>query len=256
MKCHDVTVLLGLMLLPALAAEKPRAMFGVVPEPAVADGADGLLVRAMHPASPARVAGVQVGDVILSLNGHRVTSREEMRAILRKLAPGDVLQVDVFQAGVRRTLSVTMIERPVRKESAAADSPDAAVGGDRKLRPLAVSPEIRKAMREHRLAVVAQLAALPNGFVPMEVSDHLQAIRHLARDANPRGKGWMPGEAGEVTLQFRDAEGLLVLQGASNMLTLTVFDKDAVVRHTLPLNTPEERAAVPQEIIGRLQRLR
>jgi hypothetical protein len=119
-----------------------------------------------------------------------------------------------------------------------------------------VSPEIRKAMREHRLAVVAQLAALPNGFVPMEVSDHLQAIRHLARDANPRGKGWMPGEAGEVTLQFRDAEGLLVLQGASNMLTLTVFDKDAVVRHTLPLNTPEERAAVPQEIIGRLQRLR
>ncbi|MBR5330427.1 MAG: hypothetical protein IKV13_02960, partial [Akkermansia sp.] len=86
------------------------------------------------------------------------------------------------------------------RQQKAASSPDAAVGGDRVLRPLVVDASIRQAMREHRRAVVAQLAALPGGFVPMEVSDHLQAIRHLARDANPRGRGWMLGEAGEVSL--------------------------------------------------------
>lgn len=248
-------VLLMGALLPALAAELPQAMFGVVPESVVVSGRDGLQVRAMHPASPARTAGMQVGDVIFSLNGQAVRTREEMRAILRGLKPGDVLQVELLQGKTVRTMAVKLVERPAKKTGAAA-SPDVAVGGDRALRPLVVAPEIRQAMRGHRRAVVAQLALLPGGLEPMAVSDHLQAIRHLARDANPQGRGWMLGEAGEVSLQFKDEAGLLVLHGASNKLELTVYDKAARVIHQLPLNTPEERAAVPQEVIERLRRLR
>ena len=243
----------ALLLLPVLAAEKPRVMFGVVPDAALEQ--NGLGVRAVRPASPAQAAGLQVGDVILALNGTAVSSKEEMRAVLQRLAPGDVLRVEVLQSGARRVLDVPLVERPARQQKAAS-SPDAAVGGDRVLRPLVVDPGIRKAMREHRRAVVAQLAALPGGFVPMEVSDHLQAIRHLARDANPRGRGWMSGEAGEVTLQFKDAQGIMVLHGASNRLTLSVYDAAGVLVNTLPLNTAEERAALPQEVRARLQRLR
>ncbi len=243
------------MLQPVLAAELPQAMFGVVPEAVVASGRDGLQVRAMHPASPAQAAGMQVGDVIFSLNGQAVRTREEMRAVLRALKPGDVLQVELLQGGAVRTLAVKLVERPVRN-ARTATSPDAAVGGNRALRPLAVAPEIRQAMREHRRAVVELLASLPGALEPMAVSDHLQAIRHLARDANPQGRGWMLGEAGEVSLQFKDEAGLLVLHGASNKLMLTVYDKEARVIHQLPLNTPEERSAVPQEVIERLRSLR
>ena len=243
----------ALLLLPVLAAEKPRVMFGVVPDAALEQ--NGLGVRAVRPASPAQAAGLQVGDVILALNGTAVSSKEEMRAVLQRLAPGDVLRVEVLQNGDRRVLDVPLVERPARQQKAAA-SPDAAVGGDRVLRPLVVDPGIRKAMREHRRAIVAQLAALPGGFVPMEVSDHLQAIRHLARDANPRGRGWMSGEAGEVTLQFKDAQGIMVLHGASNQLTLTVYDAAGNETHKWRLNTPEARAEIPQELIERLQKLR
>lgn len=242
-------------MLPLVAAEKPRAMFGVVPEPVALADREGLQVRAMHPESPARAVGMQVGDVIFALNGKAVRTREEMRAILRELKPGDVMQVELMQQGSVRMLEVKLVERP-RQKGGAASNPDAAVGGEGAPRTLAVAPAIRQAMREHRRAIAAQLAALPEGLEPMAVSDHLQAIRHLARDANPQGRGWMPGEAGEVTLLFKDSEGAIMLHGASNKLNLTLLDQQLKETHRFPLNTPEERAAVPQEVIVRLRGLR
>ena len=125
------------------------------------------------------------------------------------------------------------------------------------VRPLVINPEIHAAMRGHRRAVVVQqLSEMAGDFSPGQVTEHLQAIRNLARDANPRGRGWMLGKAGEVTLQFRDAEGTLVLYGADNVLTLTVYDAAGGLLYTCPLNTPEERAAVPQSVMERLKRLR
>lgn len=258
MKLHLPSLAMTLLLPLAAAAEAPRAMFGVVAEenPILRQG--GVIVRAVRPGSPAEKAGLQPGDRIGLLNGSLVNSREEVRAVLRGLQPGATMEVTYFSAGNPQPgrASVVLGERPQGRASATPDSPGAAVGGDRRLRPLVVEPAIRRAMRERRRAVVAQLAAMPGGFVPAEVSEHLQAIRHLARDANPQGRGWMLGEAGEVTLQFRDGEGVLVLHGASNKLTLSVYNAAGQQTHVLPLNTPEECAAVPGGVMKRLRRLR
>lgn len=252
--------LLTMMLaaLPVLGAEeKPRALFGVVTEDVPMEQG-GVLVRAVRPGSPAEAGKLQPGDRIEQLNGQRVNSREDVRAILSALQPGATMEIIYYPAGSPQVCraSVVLGERPRQVAVSVADSPGAAVGGDRKIRPLVVSPAIRSAMREHRKAVVAQLAVLPDAFVPAEVSDSLQAIRHLARDANPQGRGWMLGEAGEVTLQFRDGQGVLVLHGANNKLTLSVYDAAGRQICVLPLNTPEERAAVPAAVIGRLKKLR
>lgn len=254
MKSWICALALGLMPLAAPAAEKPQVMFGVVLERG-ASVAEGVLVQAVRPDSPAQQAGLRPGDVILALNGVELRKREDMRAVLCSMQPGDELNVTLVQAGQRRSLLVPLVARPPRKSSAAA-SPDAAVGGDRMLRPLVVDAPIRAAMREHRQKVVAQLAAMPEGLEPAVVTEHLQAIRHLARDANPQGKGWMLGEAGEVTLQFRDAAGILVLHGANKMLTLSVYDADGQMVCSLPLDTEEQRRLVPQELIERLRKLR
>lgn len=246
-------------LLPlAAAAEKPRALFGVVAEDAPAYPQGGVLVRAVLPGSPAAGIPLSPGDRIYSINGAKINSRAEMKAVLLSLAPGENVAV-VFEkcsSGKVAEAAVLVAERPARRLADSPVSPDAAVGGDRHLRPLVVNPAIRQAMREHRRAVALQLAALQTDFVPEQVSDHLQSIRNLARDANPRGRGWMVGQAGEVTLQFKVAGGVLVLHGASNLLTLTVYDAEGNQTHSLPLNTPEQRAAVPQPVMERLQRLR
>ena len=244
----------ALMPLVSLAEEKPQVMFGVVLDRETSVS-EGMLVQAVRPESPAQQAGVRPGDVILALNGKPLTCREDMREVLCSLVPGNTLDVALVQDGRRCHLAVPLVARPPRR-TAAPTSPDAAVGGDRMLRPLVVDASIRAAMRELRQKVVSQLASLPEGLDPRKLTDHLQAIRHLARDANPRGKGWMLGEAGEVTLQFRDAEGILVLHGASNKLTLSVYDSAGMLVEVLPLDSAEQRRQVPQALIERLRKLR
>lgn len=242
------------LLAVAAADEKPRAMFGVVAEDAPALQA-GVLVRAVNPESPAYQSGVREGDVLLSFNGQKLSAKAHLRSLLKAAEPGQLVEIDYVQNGQVRRGAVRLAARTASSKRAAA-SADAAVGGDRVLRPLVVNPAIREAMSARRREIVRQLRQLPTGFVPDEVSDHLQAIRHLARDANPNGRGWMLGEAGEVTLQFKTEGGVMVLHGASNKLTLSVYDAAGVLMHTLPLNTEEERTAVPQEVNARLQRLR
>ena len=257
MKIFLCAMILAGTVSAAMGAEKPRAMFGVVTAENPEARQGGVLVQAVSPGSPAEALNLKPGDRIESLNGQRVNSREEMRSILRGLAPGMAVELVYYSAGSPEPTStrVTLAERPARVKSA-PDNPGAAVGGDRMLRPLVVNPEIRAAMRTHRRAVMQQLAAVDAGFSPQLVTEHLQAIRHLARDANPRGRGWMLGEAGEVSLQFRDAEGILVLHGANKQLTLTVYDSAGIQTHSLSLNTPDERSAVPAPVIERLRRLR
>ena len=257
MKTFLCSFLLAGVISAAVAAEKPRAMFGVVTVDNPAPTQGGVIVQAVRPGSPAETLNLKPGDRIESLNGQKVDSREEMRALLRSLAPGMPLEVRYYSSGRSEPgcATVVLAERPARVNTA-PDNPGAAVGGDRMLRPLVVTPEIRAAMRGHRRAVVQQLAVVTTEFSPRLVTEHLQAIRHLARDANPRGRGWMLGEAGEVTLQFRDAGGVLVLHGANKLLTLTVYDADGVQICSLPLNTPEQRAAVPQPVRERLRHLR
>lgn len=249
-------MLLAAALPVCMAGEKPRAMFGVVAEELPMERS-GVLVRAVRPGSPAEKLNLQPGDRIESLNNLPVNSREDLKNILQSCAPGDALELryTAIADNQQKTATVVLDERPPRQSAALPDNPGTAVGGDRRLRPLVLAPSIRKAMREHRKTVVAQLAALPGGFVSAEVSETLQAIRHLARDANPRGRGWMLGEAGEVSLQFKDSDGILILHGANKMLSLAVYDVEGVRVSEYPLNTPQECAAVPSEIIGRLRRL-
>lgn len=251
---NQILCAVAALLSMAAAAEKPRAMFGVVAEEAAALQS-GVLVRAVNPESPAYQGGLREGDVLLAFNGQLLSSRAQLRSLLDAAEPGQQVEISFLQNGRQRRVSVKLAARSAMRKRAAA-SADAAVGGDRVLRPLVVNPAIREAMAKRRREIVRQLRQVSEHFEPSEVSDHLQAIRHLARDANPNGRGWMLGEAGEVTLQFKSEGGVMVLHGASNKLTLSVYDAAGTLKYTLPLNTAEERAAVPQEVRERLKRLR
>lgn len=252
------------MLLPFLLAALPlsaadRAAFGVVAtdcEPQVhghLPTQGGAVVDAVWPGSPADKAGVKPGQIITAMNGEPMRSRESLSAFLAAHKPGDRVQVSLLADGVLRNVSVTLVARPSKGK--AADSPDKAVGGDRVKRPVVVSPEIRDAMKKRRAAICLHLAAMPDGLVPDAVIDELQAIRNLARDANAADKEWMSGKAGEATLLLRDSEGSIRLSGASNSLTLEAYDDRGRCIYRGKLDTPEQRRAVPESVMKRLQRL-
>jgi putative serine protease PepD len=61
---------------------------------------------------PAASAGLQVGDVITSVGGKRVSSPGDVAAAIQDKHPGDPVKVVVERGGGSQTLDVTLAERP------------------------------------------------------------------------------------------------------------------------------------------------
>ena len=75
------------------------------------DDTDGALVVKVAVESPAYVADLQRGDVIVAINGEPVRSADEAWGILRGLAVGGACQLEVVRAGERRQVSFDPAEQ-------------------------------------------------------------------------------------------------------------------------------------------------
>jgi len=94
-----------------------RHMLGVYLDERDADG-DGVLVAGFSTDSPARVAGVEVGDLIVSIDGHRLSDgpgspARRLREVMRVARDGEALEVEVLRDGEALTFAVI----PQRPES-------------------------------------------------------------------------------------------------------------------------------------------
>jgi serine protease Do len=95
------------------------AYLGVSTEPvsAVPFGAPvdhGAVVVALAPAGPAAKADIQVGDIITTFDGKRVSSPSDLGTDIRALHPGDQVSVQVVhQDGGTKTVNVTLGTNPL-----------------------------------------------------------------------------------------------------------------------------------------------
>ena len=62
--------------------------------------------------SPAAAAGLQDGDIILSINGSRLDLEHPLDAMLVQYAPNDTVELDVLRAGTSIKIPVTLGTRP------------------------------------------------------------------------------------------------------------------------------------------------
>ena len=72
----------------------------------------GALVRKIRPDSPAAKAGVQVRDVITSIEGKAVTSMSALVVALRTRKPGQVVTIGLNRDGKPLKVDATLVERP------------------------------------------------------------------------------------------------------------------------------------------------
>jgi putative serine protease PepD len=90
------SVTVGPDLDPAL-----RDQYGVVAD-------TGALVASVEPESPAEDGGLEVGDVVVELDGTAITSNEQLTGEVRSHSPGETVGITVERQGRRRNFDVTL----------------------------------------------------------------------------------------------------------------------------------------------------
>jgi serine protease Do len=92
----------------------------------------GAIVADLTPGGPSQRAGLQIGDVVTSVNGTSVKSSSELTRQVARVHAGEVLHLAIIRDGKPRSVDVRSGVRPSEKELAANDNsggPRGAPGG-------------------------------------------------------------------------------------------------------------------------------
>jgi 2-alkenal reductase len=71
-----------------------------------------LVVQDVDPSSPAGRAGIQAGDIILTINGVEINQQNPFVEVLFSLEPGQTVDVTYLRDGEEHTAQITLGERP------------------------------------------------------------------------------------------------------------------------------------------------
>jgi S1-C subfamily serine protease len=83
--------------------------FGLVPDYAYTGA--GVRAESVTPGSPAALAGMQAGAVLLALNGRPITNLTQFSDALKSFKPGDTVQATFRQGEQEQQAAVHLVER-------------------------------------------------------------------------------------------------------------------------------------------------
>ena len=76
------------------------------------EGDLGILLVSIYNGGPADLAGLQVGDIILSINGEAIYTQRQALLIVAGTSPGDEVEIVGWRGGQRFNATVIVGERP------------------------------------------------------------------------------------------------------------------------------------------------
>jgi serine protease Do len=78
----------------------------------------GELIRSVTPGGAAQRAGIEQGDVVITVNNQPVTPDQSLAYLVSNLQVGTKVPIELIRGGQRRTVTVTIGERPTDEELA------------------------------------------------------------------------------------------------------------------------------------------
>lgn len=72
----------------------------------------GVVVLSVEQGTPAAEAGLEAGDLLVSLNGEQLETSEDLIAALRSIDPGETVNAEVIRGGQTETVEITLADRP------------------------------------------------------------------------------------------------------------------------------------------------
>ncbi len=113
--------LISCLILPLSAQQSLRrkASIGIRPEPLSQEMSEktayGLSVNQVFPATTAEAAGLQAGDILLAINGEKMTGMPVLFGISQELRAGDEVQMKILRGGKEKMLKAKAVGRPLEE---------------------------------------------------------------------------------------------------------------------------------------------
>ena len=129
--------------------------------------AQGALVGSLLPDGPAKKAGIEVGDVIVGLDGKEIHDTAHLQRLVGWTPPGKAVKVDVVRSGRRKTMDITVTVLPGEGRPKPADiGPKSQQNGAYGMKLENLTPEL---MKQNQLAS-------PEGVLVREVESGSRAF--------------------------------------------------------------------------------
>ncbi len=222
---------------------------------------EGIIVRAVMPDGPAAKAGLTENDVITKFAGNAVGTPEDLTREVRACKPGDAIKIDVIQKGKAAVLDLTLGTRPKGADQLGmapldqlqldgippefADRVRGLIEGNLGELPLGpgddpanIAPQMDKAMREMR----------------ERMKQAMENAQRIDPPAQPGAQGELRIQQG-ATIRLMDETGSIELKSSDGSKEVTLRDKDNKVTWTGPWDTEQDKAAAPEDVRQRIERL-
>ena len=161
----------------------------------------GGVVTQVEPDSPGAKAGLQIGDVITEVDGHKVNDAGELQVVVGQKQPGTKLELTILRDGKTTTIPVTLEELGSRNGEGTSNSGEGTGKMHWGLGLSNLTPELRdqlQAPRDIHGAVIEQVqpgspadnAGLQQGDIILEVNRHkVQSASDVQQALSGVGKG-------------------------------------------------------------------
>jgi hypothetical protein len=232
----------------------------------------GLFVQNIAPGSPAAKAGLQKFDVIKLLNDQQIVDQGQLGTLVNGIGTGKEVTLTILRKGQEQKVTATLAEHtvPVRGEGdrprpGMHGAPGAhSMFGEKAKEWLQHNPEKMKEMQERMREFQKRMHDRKE---PREGGKPGASIdpERLLKEAQPAGGSQIRVEtnAGSTTidgsqahLRLKDQSGEIEIASENGKRVMTARDPEGKVVFTGPVNTEDERAAIPVPLRRKLAEIR
>lgn len=218
----------------------------------------GIIVRSVVPDGPAAKAGLATHDVITRVQDQPVASPADLTREITARKPGDPVKLDVVQKGKPARLDVILGERPDQTAALPQEQPLGDLNLD------AVPKDLADRIRGMIEGNIGQMELPPDRGelgAPPAMEDAIRQMRERMEKALggfelPQAgiQGHFDVQSG-ATFRMMDDQGSVEVKSNDGAKEVTVRDKDNQVVWTGPWDTEQDKAAAPDEVRQRIERL-
>jgi hypothetical protein len=206
------------------------------------------------PDSPAAEAGLEVHDVITRISGEAVASSEDLTAAIAEMKPGQAVELDLIRGGKEQKIEAKLAPRPAHMAGGAPIQPMDLNQLNLDGIPAPFADRVRKMLEQNLAQPMFDLKLDEGGMVPgmgdalqLELGDALGELKIHGHD------GFLMKQA--MTIHLMDEEGSIEVKSNDGGKVITLRDNGGNVTWTGPWDTEQDKAAVPDEIRERIEKL-